>query len=133
MSRNVLVIDDDETDVLILTHAFRSVDDTITVHHAVSGDDGLTYLQQNRPDLVLLDLKMPGVSGLEVLSSLKDEGETRNIPVIIFSSSHAKSDVESCYEAAANAYVVKPTTMGGYLKMASSLSHFWLDKVLHVE
>ncbi|WP_237154940.1 response regulator [Oryzibacter oryziterrae] len=129
MGRRILVIDDDETDVMFLVKAFEAVGTDIEIHHAWSGAEGLEYLRSGGTDLVLLDLKMPGTSGMEVLASIKVDDQLKRTPVIILSSSQSRFDVRNSYENAANAYVMKPTSMGGYLQMVDSLSHFWLDKV----
>lgn len=131
MSRSVLVIDDDETDVMFLREAFRQLNDDIEVRHAVSGDEGLARMREAVPDLVLLDLKMPGSNGLEVLSAIRIDSSLRRSKVIVFSSSENRVDVREAYENAANAYIAKPSTMSGYQHVAESLSALWLGKVLN--
>jgi two-component system, chemotaxis family, response regulator Rcp1 len=131
VARSVLVIDDDETDVMFLREAFEAQNgEVVAVYHATSGDEGLALMRSTRPDLVLLDLKMPGTSGQEVLSAIRVDGALKRSKVIVFSSSKSRVDIREAYESAANAYISKPSTMSGYLDVARSLCQLWLDKVL---
>jgi CheY-like chemotaxis protein len=130
MTGRILVIDDDETDVVFLTEALKRCGDDIDVVHAASGDEGLAAMRATPPDLVVLDLKMPGTSGIDVLSAIRLDESLRRAKVIVFSSSASRIDVREAYEGAANAYITKPSTMSGYLEVAGSLTNLWLDRVL---
>ncbi len=81
---------------------------------------------RSRPDLILLDLNLPKVSGHEVLQRLKDDPDTMRIPVIILSSSSAESDIRRAYEAHANAYLKKPSSLEGLLAAAEHITNFWM-------
>lgn len=133
MQRCILVIDDDETDVAFLAQAFRSKNAGIAIHHAASGEDGLAFLRERAPDLVLLDLKLPGSSGLEVLAAIRLDERTRRTRVVVLSSSQDRADIRSAYQGAANAFVSKPSTVGGYRRMADSLARFWLDSAMRAD
>ena len=78
------------------------------------------------PKIVLLDLKIPKVSGLEVLDLIRSNRYTRNIPVIIFSSSGVASDIEEAYKKGANSYLLKPIDFNDYSILLRSLSEYWL-------
>ena len=133
MARSRLVIDDDETDVMVLREAFRSKGQAVDIRHAQSGDEGLAAMREAAPDLVLLDLKMPGTSGFEVLNAIRVDGALRRSKVIVFSSSQSRVDVREAYESAANAYITKPSSMSGYLDVAQSLTDLWLGRVLSAD
>lgn len=79
-----------------------------------------------RPDLILLDLNLPKLSGHEVLSRLKENPATARIPVIILTSSRAEGDVRRAYDSHANAYLKKPSTLDGLLTAAQDINNFWV-------
>ena len=79
------------------------------------------------PALILLDLKLPKVSGLEVLRRLKSDERTRDIPVIVLSSSKEDRDVERCYEMGVNSYVVKPVDFGQFTETVQCIGTYWLE------
>ena len=79
------------------------------------------------PDLIFLDLSLPTVSGFEVLQRVKTDPQTRHIPIIVLSSVRAEADIERAYEAHANAYVQKPTTVEELMTAARGLKNFWMD------
>ena len=79
-----------------------------------------------RPDLLLLDLNLPRKDGRRVLAEFKSNPELSNIPVVIFTTSHANSDVVSSYELGANCYVRKPGTLADFVAAVRSVADFWL-------
>jgi CheY-like chemotaxis protein len=132
--RIILLAEDDPGDVeltLAALAAYRLADDVMVVG---DGEQALDYLYRRRafaqrpepnPILVLLDLKMPKVNGLEVLRTIKADATLKHIPVVLLSSSREASDVAQCYEHGANAYVVKPVQFDEFMKAVQSLSEFW--------
>jgi CheY-like chemotaxis protein len=115
--RAILVAEDDESDVLLLTRAFKEAGVTSPVQFAPDGQDAIDRLQQQcrdqddrMPALVILDLKMPRKNGLETLHWIRQQAGLRCLPVIIFSSSARREDVEQAYLLGANAYLVKPAS-----------------------
>lgn len=79
------------------------------------------------PDLTLLDLNLPGTSGIELLETIRQEELLRRIPVIVLSSSTASQDIEQSYENNANAYLTKPSTPTEYFSLANTVEQFWLE------
>jgi CheY-like chemotaxis protein len=79
------------------------------------------------PHLILLDLKLPRLSGFEVLAWLRQQSGLKPVPVIILTSSREASDVEKAYQLGVNSYLVKPTAFDQLLEMTERLEHFWLD------
>jgi two-component system response regulator len=76
--------------------------------------------------LILLDLKMPKVNGIEVLEAIKSEEKTRNIPVTVFTSSQEDPDVKRCYELGVNSYVVKPLDFDSFNHVVQDIGLYWL-------
>ena len=82
---------------------------------------------EDAPGLILLDLKLPKVSGHEVLRRLKADDRTKGIPVIVLSSSGEDKDVERCYELGVNSYVVKPVDFGEFTETVQRIGTYWLE------
>jgi two-component system, response regulator len=80
----------------------------------------------NKPKMILLDLKMPKVSGIEVLKTLKSDERTRSIPVVILTSSNEDPDIRSCYELGVNSYIVKPVDFENFSAAITELGMYWL-------
>lgn len=94
----------------------------------LDGEAALRYLQSGaRPKLVLLDLRLPKIDGLDVLRQLKDASETSQIPIVILSTSSAADDMRAAYRNGANGYLIKPLEFEQFREMIASLCHFWLD------
>jgi two-component system response regulator len=81
---------------------------------------------ENTPHVILLDLKMPKVGGMEVLKKIKSDIRTKNIPVVILSSSKEDPDIQACYGLGANGYVVKPVEFDAFYKTVSDLGLYWM-------
>ena len=83
------------------------------------------YTQMAAPDLVLLDLNLPGKSDYEVLAELQQDAELRSMPVVVLTTSENPEDISRCYELGANAYVVKPLELGQFLHVGQLMVAFW--------
>jgi CheY-like chemotaxis protein len=135
-SLGLLVVEDNPSDVRLIREALQEVRAKVTITVARDGKEALDLLQSPQdqgafllPDLILLDLNLPGIDGHEVLARLKQNQQTQKIPVIVFSSSRAESDVRRAYDLHANAYVRKPSTLEGLINAAKDLRRFWLEIV----
>lgn len=129
----VLVVDDNPGDVCLIEEALRSGVVPSRLHATQDGEEALAFLRREapfqdapRPDLVLLDLNMPRMGGLEVLRALKGNPTWKTIPTVVLTSSQAEADISSCYEAQANAYLVKPGDLDAYTKLLHGIQTFWL-------
>jgi two-component system, chemotaxis family, response regulator Rcp1 len=128
----VLVVDDSPADARLVAEAF---DECRFPHHLYIVRDGLEAIAfiakieqfENvpRPDLVIMDLQMPGIDGYGVLVAIKRTEEFHSIPVVMFSSSDRPEDVKKAYDLNANCYVVKPLDVNGYVGVICSLAMFW--------
>ena len=105
----------------------------------VSGDDALDYLYgkgayasvaPERPSLILLDLNLPGTDGREVLAIIKSDPELKRIPVIVMTTSKDHRDIDSCYSAGANSYVLKPVNLEGFFDAIRRLRDYWFQIVI---
>lgn len=127
----LLLVEDNAGDAELLRLALEeTVALDLVVRNSGSGAQRLLQAalagERERPDLVVLDLNLPGLSGLELLEWVKAEPGLRSLPVIVLSSSSAARDVHASYERHANAYLCKARSFEGYLELAAALAGFWL-------
>ncbi len=132
----ILVAEDDEDDRLLIGGALARTPAQPDVRYVTDGRELLDYLRrQGRwvepatspvPDLVLLDLNMPRVNGREALRALKQDPSLRRLPVVVFTTSEDLRDVQACYEAGANAFVTKPSSLEELSRALAVTADFWL-------
>ena len=133
----VLLVEDNADHVELVR---RSLDESNPGHRLTTVEDGraaLDYLHQSspyddserylRPDLILLDLRLPKVSGLDVLREIKSSTEINQIPVIVLTTSAHENDIAQAYQSHANSYVIKPVTFDKFARLMREMSHFWFD------
>ena len=130
----LLIIEDNPGDVRLLEEAFRELRADVNIQVAKDGAEGLDMVlhslhpkDQWHPDLILLDLNLPKVSGHDVLVRIKSNPKTCRIPIIILTSSRAEADVRRAYESHANAYLKKPSTLDGLMSTAQDIKSFWME------
>ena len=129
----VLVADDNEDHRFLIVRALRGTEGLeLEVDSVEDGEEALDLLYgrgrfegRARPHLVLLDLKMPRMSGLEVLERVKADPNLRDIPIVVLSSSDRPEDVSDTYMLGGNSYVTKPATLAGLRAGLQELSHYW--------
>ncbi len=107
------------------------------VHRCEDGEEALDYLYHRnqfsdkvkspRPDLILLDLNLPGTDGREVLEEIKKDPKLKTIPVIVLTTSSDDKDIEKCYQAGANSYITKPVDLHGFFEAIQRLKDFWFE------
>ena len=119
----ILVVDDEETMRRSLADILRL--EGYEVEVLASGEAAVESLKQAPPDLMLLDLKMPKIDGIEVLRKIKSDKDLQMIPVVILTSSSESSDLETCYQLGANAYVVKPVRFADFVEAVKQIEIFW--------
>jgi CheY-like chemotaxis protein len=111
---NLMIIDDDEDDHYLFSEAVREIDPSIHLTHCYECEQALTILkeaQSNLPDLIFLDLNMPRINGMQCLEIIKRQKQLQDIPVIIFSTSTNKRNIEEVLRLGAAAYLAKPCGM----------------------
>lgn len=129
---NILYVEDNEDYIDFVKRAFKKNNIPVNVHALTDGHqviDGLKEKHQavKSASLVLLDIHMPGINGIDLLKRLRDDEDMKLVPVIMFSTSDNPADVEKCYSNGANAYVVKPMGFEKLTQSISSLCNFWLN------
>jgi CheY-like chemotaxis protein len=132
----ILIVEDDPRDAELTLRALRKNNLANSVFVATDGEEALDFFFcrgkftdrefNNPPRVVLLDLKLPKINGLEVLKEIKNDPRTRHIPVVIVSSSHEEPDIKKAYELGVNSYVVKPVDFDKFVNAMSSLGLYWL-------
>lgn len=128
----ILLVEDNPGDVLLTRTALRSARVDSTLHAVRDGASAIAYLtrrppyaEARRPNLVLLDLNLPGMHGGEVLRTIKADAAMRDIPVIVLSTSGDRRDVASCYRDHANCYIRKPSEIGAFRDVIRKIDDFW--------
>ena len=135
-SIEILLVEDNPDDAML---AQMALEESHVVNHIIHLKDGAeamdyifhegTYAEKpvdNHPKVILLDLKMPKVNGLEVLRRIKSDDRTRDIPVVVFTSSNEDPDVKECYELGVNSYVVKPLDFEQFKTAVNNIGWYWV-------
>jgi CheY-like chemotaxis protein len=128
----VLLVDDSEFDCRLTVEALKDAKVRNQIHVVHDGEAALEFLRrpgQRRPDLILLDLNLPGLDGREVLAEIKSDPGLKKIPVVILTTSRADEDVIRTYELHANCYVTKPVDLEQFSKVVQSIETFWFTVV----
>ncbi|HUR45300.1 MAG TPA: response regulator [Candidatus Saccharimonadales bacterium] len=138
MIRTILLVEDNEDDVFLMQQSIRKAQITNPLQIVEDGREVLNYLQgfgkfKDRtefplPFLILLDLKLPLLSGLEVLRWIRERPEFETILVVVLTASQEERDVDSAYRMGANSYLVKPPSVEKLDEMTKSLGDYWLAK-----
>ena len=126
----ILLVEDNPRDAELTLRAFRKHNLANNILVAHDGVEALEIINSRtgaeRPRVILLDLKLPKLDGLEVLRKLKSDERTRAIPVVIVTSSNQDPDIKTAYDLGANSYVVKPVDFESFMKTMSELGFYWL-------
>lgn len=131
-SLNILLIEDDAIELM----KFKRVMEKLSLNHAVTeASDGglaLSLLQTGSvcPDIIILDLNMPKINGIEFLSVLKSKSELQHIPVVILTTSSNERDVKSCYQLGIAGYLLKPLKYDEYVSLLQNFLVYWSQNVL---
>lgn len=131
-----MLVEDDQAHAELVQRSLESHQAANRMIHMVDGEAALDYLfqrgayadpdQNPRPCLVLLDLRLPKVDGLEVLKTIKTSKELKSLPVVILTTSEAEMDIAKAYEHHANSYLVKPADFSTFTDMIRGMSFYWL-------
>ncbi len=132
-ARTILVVEDNAADADLVADALASAATAPRLHLATSGRAALALLRSGGcdplPDLILLDLNLPGYSGLETLADLKADPVLRRLPVIVLTTSKSQHEIDRCYALGAAAVLNKPMRLRDYRAMLSAFERFWLGHV----
>ena len=134
----ILLVEDDPDDAELTLHAFNSNLEMLTrkIFHVKDGVEALDFVfaqnafsdQKVQSDLklIILDLKLPKLNGLEVLRALREDKRTKMIPAVMLTSSKEKRDIIEAYELGINSYIVKPLSFDTYVKTVASIGDYWM-------
>ena len=132
----ILLVEDNMGDAELTIRALKKNNLANHLVHLEDGQEALDYIFaegnysnrniENTPKLILLDLKMPKINGIQVLQKIKSDDRTKKIPVIVLTSSKEDPDIEECYLLGANSYVVKPVQFEKFLAAVSEIGLYWL-------
>jgi CheY-like chemotaxis protein len=129
----LLLVEDNPGDVRLIREAFREGGTNVHITVASDGEKALAVLRRQepfascaRPALILLDLNLPRMSGLELLTEIKTDEGLRHIPVVVMTSSRREQDILASYDLNASSCITKPADLEQFLNVMRSLEHFWL-------
>ncbi len=132
----ILLVEDDPSDVELAMHALRRNNLVNNIQVVRDGEEALDFLfcrgnfvgraWDHPPRIVLLDLKLPKVNGLEVLQEIKSDPRTKTIPVIVLTGSREDQDLARCYELGVNSYIQKPVEFNQFVEVVKQLGYYWL-------
>ena len=132
----ILLVEDSLADIALTKLGFREGKIANNLHVVRDGDEAMAFLRREephgdapRPDLILLDLNLPGKDGREVLQDIKADANLKHIPVVILTTSQAEEDVMRAYGLHANAYMTKPVGFEGFVKVVQGISAYWFTLV----
>ncbi|HEY9220254.1 MAG TPA: response regulator [Lutibacter sp.] len=126
----ILLIEDNPIDLDLTLRAFASRKITNKIEIARDGEEALAFLTRwdngaPKPSVILLDLNLPKINGLEVLKILKDHPEYKTIPVVILTTSSQSSDMETAYLLGVNSYIIKPVSFEKFMEVATQIDLYW--------
>lgn len=132
----ILFVEDSQDDAVLTIRALTKSGFTNKLHHVIDGAAALDFLYcrgiyasrnpKQYPKLILLDLKMPKVSGIQVLEKVKSDPDLKSIPVVMLTSSKESPDVEQCFELGANSYIVKPVDSDNFFNAIKEIGLYWM-------
>ncbi len=129
----ILLVEDNEGDAILTKLAFEKANIPVHVTIVIDGVEAMEYLRgkgefsnAEKPDIILMDINMPRMSGKEALIEIKKDEDLKVIPVIMLTSSEAYMDILESYKHYANAYIVKPVTNEKFVEAAQTIEDFWL-------
>lgn len=133
---NILLVEDNPDHAELIRRSFADHRVVNDIYHVVDGEAALDYLFRRgvysdpstspKPHVILLDLRLPKVDGLEVLKNIRQSPDLRTVPVVVLTTSQADQDVARAYGEYANSYLVKPVDFAGFSKMMEDLGFYWL-------
>ncbi len=132
----ILLVEDNPADVRILETYFAGANSKYNLHVVETGEAALSFLYRGveytdapRPDIVLLDLKLPEMTGFEVLAAVKQHDYLMDIPVIVLTGSTDNADVQKAYSLKANCFLKKPDNTESFAELIQAIDQFWLQRV----
>jgi CheY-like chemotaxis protein len=132
----ILFAEDSKDDAMLTIRALTKSGFSNKLHHVIDGAEALDFIYcrgkyearnpKEFPKLILLDLKMPKVSGIEVLEQIKSDPSMKSVPVVMLTSSNEGPDIERCFALGANSYIVKPVDSDNFFKAIKEIGIYWM-------
>jgi chemotaxis family two-component system response regulator Rcp1 len=133
---NVLLVEDNPADIVLANEVFVEASSSVRIHAVTSGQDAMDFLRKElaysevpTPDLILLDLNLPGKDGREVLREIKTDQDLKRLPVVVLSSSQSEDDRRTAYDLHANAFMLKAATLDDAIEVAKAILSYWANMV----
>lgn len=134
---SLLIIEDNNEDYQTVVRALKKCGFSDQIHHCENGDEVMEYLKKSHtpegaeengiPELILLDLNLPGMDGKEILAKIRQDDAYKKVPVVILTTSKNERDVEECYAQGANSYIEKPVDMEKFLATVKQIKEYWFE------
>lgn len=128
----ILLVEDNEGDILLTLEAFKELSVKNNIAVVKDGEEAIEFLKKQgkyadstMPNLILLDINMPKLNGIEVLDFIKKDDKLRKIPVVMLTTSSSESDISECYDKFANCFITKPLDFGKFLNVVEAIESFW--------
>ena len=124
----ILLVEDDRVDAMTVKRALSQIDSTSAVYTVGNGDEALEFLRNarnDRPGIILLDLNMPRMTGLEFLRIAKADTALKRIPVIVLTTSKQESEKVESFNLGVAGYIIKPLSYEQFLEMVKAIDHYW--------
>lgn len=132
----ILLVEDNPDDAVLTIRALKKHNLANNLVHLSDGQEALDFIFgkdkfsereiEDQPKIIMLDLKMPKIDGLQVLKAIREDERTKSIPVVIMTSSKEDKDIEECYKLGVNSYLVKPVAFDDFSKAVVELGFYWL-------
>jgi CheY-like chemotaxis protein len=132
-THHLLVIEDSNEDFEALCRIIDQVSNfSLDVHRCVDGDEALDWLNEasSHPDLIILDLNLPGTDGREILVTIKQTKKLRSIPIVVLSTSSNPKDIEACYQSGVNSYMLKPMNINELKDSLRVMLDYWFKAMV---
>jgi CheY-like chemotaxis protein len=128
----ILLVEDNEGDILLTLEAFKEIKAKNSIAVVKDGEEAIEFLKKQgqyadsvMPNLILLDINMPKLNGMEVLDFIKKDEKLKKIPVVMLTTSSSESDIAACYERSANCFITKPLDFGKFVNVVEAIESFW--------
>ncbi len=132
----VLLVEDNPGDARLTKEALTEWDILNNLHVVEDGQKGLAFLRRQepyedapRPDLIILDLNLPKITGRDLLEAIKEDGDLLTIPVVVLTTSQSDRDIRQAYDLHANCYITKPVDLDRFMEVIKSFGTFWFSTV----
>lgn len=130
----ILLVEDNEGDILLTLEAFKELKVKNSIAVVKDGEEAIEFLKRKgqfaesiMPHLILLDINMPKLNGIEVLDFIKNDVKLKKIPVVMLTTSSSEADIAECYEKSANCFITKPLDFARFQSVVESIESFWFS------